>query len=613
MFIRKTTKKDKERTYTNYVLVESVWTEKGPRQKTICSLGSLKPRPKEQWLCLARRVQDALIGQMRVEGYGKEVEAIVQKVESKRKKGVKPRRNLQEIEEEIVSVNPKKIKVEKARQAGPLHAGIHFWRKVEMDSILETAGLSKKSRILSLAMTMNRLISPSSELAMPGWINRTALGDIVGVDFSGLNEDSLYRNMDRLHTQRGFIEKCLSEKETALFNLNNTIYLYDLTSTYFEGQCKSNPKAKRGYSRDKRPDCKQVVIGLVVNRDGFPKAHEVFDGNRQDQTTVGEMLDVLESRVGREKGGTVVVDRGMAHEANLEEIKSREYHYIVASRQFERDEWIDEFEEGEGWDEIIRQPSPRNPFQKKVRVTVKKKVKGEETYVLCRSEGRSEKDRAIWQNKEKRLLSDIKKLSSRIRKGKLKKEKRIYESIGRLKERYPTQCRYYKISYDTKSTKLSWEISSENKAKLEKLHGCYILKTDRKDMDEDEIWRTYSLLTRAEGAFRAMKSPLCERPIFHHLQHRVETHIFLCILAYHLLVAIEKTLIDKNIHTSWATVRDVLSTHEIVTIVLPTSDGNIIKIRRGTEAEPEHLEIYRNLELPFELMKPKKLVGDTSA
>jgi transposase len=611
VFIRKTTKKDKNRTYTNYVLVESVRTEKGPRQKSVCSLGSLKPRPKEEWLSLARRIQDALIGQMRIEGFGDEVEAIVQKVESKRKKGVKPRRNLQEIEEEIVSVNPKKIKVEKPREAGHLHVGIHFWRKVGLDSILETAGLSKKSRILSLAMTMNRLIFPSSELAMPGWVNRTALGDLVGVDFSGLNEDSLYRNMDKLHAQRGFIERCLSEKETALFNLDNTIYLYDLTSTYFEGQCKLNPKAKRGYSRDKRPDCKQVVIGLVVNRDGFPKAHEVFDGNRQDQTTVDEMLDVLESRVGREKSGTVVVDRGMAHEANMEEIKSRGYHYIVASRQVERDEWIDEFEGGEGWEEVIRKPSPRNPCQKKARITVKKKVRGEETYVLCRSEGRHEKDKAIWQNKEKRLLSDLKKLGSRIQKGRLKKEKKIYEAIGRLKERYPTQCRYYEISYDTESRELFWGISSEDKAKLKKLQGCYILKTNRKDMSADEIWRIYSLLTRAESAFRAMKSPLCERPIFHQLQHRVETHIFLCILAYHLLVAIEKTLIDKGIHTSWATVREVLSTHEVVTIILPTSGGDIIKIRRGTEPEPEHLEIYKNLELPFELMKPRKLVGDT--
>jgi transposase len=557
---------------------------------------------------LAKRVEDALIGQMRIGGHGEEVPTIVQKAQDKAKKRIKSRKSLQEVEEEIISVNPKKVKVEEPREAGPLHVGIHFWNKVGLDSILEAAGLSKKSRILSLAMTMNRLISPRSEFAMPGWVNRTALGDIVGVDFSELNEDLLYRNMDKLHSEREFIEECLSEKETTLFNLDDTIYLYDLTSTYFEGQCKLNPKAKRGYSRDKRPECPQVVIGLVINRDGFPKAHEVFDGNRQDSTTVGDILNVLEKRVGRKKGGTVVVDRGMAYESNLEEIRSRGYHYLVASRQGDRDKWIDEFERDESWEEVIREPSVLNPFQKKIEIGVKKRVRGEESYVLCRSEGRYEKDRAIWENKERRLLSDLEKLGSRIQRGDLKNEKKIHESIGRLRERYPRQCRQYQILYDTESHRLSWGINTDNKAKLENLAGCYILRTDRKDMSGDEIWRIYSLLTRAEGAFRAMKSPLCERPIFHQLQKRVETHIFLCVLAYHLLVAIEKTLIDKDIHTSWATVRDALSTHEVVTIVLPTSDGDIIRIRRGTEPEPEHLEIYKNLDVPFELMKPKKLV-----
>lgn len=580
MYIRKTIKKDKGKTYTNYILVESVLTEKGPRQKTICSLGSLKPRPKEQWLLLSYKIQRALIGQMGLEGLDKEVEAIVQKIRDKKDKSPKPRRNLHQIETDLVSVNPDKIKIEKPRQAGSLHVGVRFWDRLELDDILATAGLSRKSRQLTLAMIMNRLIWPSSELAMAGWINRTALGDIAGIDFSHLNEDCLYRNMDKLHSKREPIEKSLSEKETTLFNLDNTILLYDLTSTYFEGQCELNPKAKRGYSRDKRPDCKQVVIGLVVNKDGFPRAHEVFDGNRQDKTTVGEMLDLLEKRVGRQREATVVVDRGMAYKANIEEIKSRGYHYLVASRQAERDEWIDDFEEEEGWEEVLRRPSPRNTFQKKAKITVKKTTKAGNTYILCRSERRHEKDRAIWQNKEKRLTSDLEKLGSRIRKGRLRKEEKIYEAIGRLKERYPTHCRYYQISYDSKSRKLSWEISSENKAKIERLQGAYILKTDR-DISADEIWHIYSLLTRAEGAFRAMKSPLRERPIFHQLQHRVETHIFLCVLAYHLLVAIEKTLVDKGIHTSWATIREVLSTHQVVTIVLPTSDGDIIRIRRG--------------------------------
>ena len=594
MYIRKNTRRHKGKTYTNYVLVESVRTDKGPRQKTVCSLGSMKPRPKEQWLELAQKVQDALVGQMRVEGHGDEVESILQKIEDRKNKKAKQRKTLREKEEEVVSVNPGKVKVEKPREAGPLHVGIHFWRKVEMDEILKSAGLTKKSRMLTLAMTMNRLICPKSENAMPAWINKTALGDMTGIDFSSLNEDALYRNMDKLHKHRGFIEKTLSEKEASLYNLDKTIYLYDLTSTYFEGECKSNPKAKLGYSRDKRPDCKQVVVGLVINRDGFPQAHEIFDGNRTDKTTVGEMLDILEKRVGREKGSAVVVDRGMAYESNLEEIKSRGYHYIVASRQSEREEWLSDFEKDHDWEEIIRRPSPTNPFQKKSRVEIKKRVEGNETYVLCRSEGRIEKDGAIWRKKEKRFLADIKKLSVRIQKGNLKDNNKIYEAIGRLKERYPVQCRYYSISYDALTRSLSFEINQEDRKKMESLYGCYILKTDMEDMSGDEIWRTYSLLTRAESAFRAMKSPLCERPIFHQVEHRVETHIFLCLLAYHLLVAIEKTLLDKGIHTSWAAVREALSTHQVVTVVLPTSDGDTIKIRRGTEPEPEHIEIYSN-------------------
>ncbi len=610
MYIRKNTRRHKGKTYTNYVLVESVRTDKGPRQKTVCSLGSMKPRPKEEWLELARKVQDALVGQLRVEGYGEEVEAILQKIEAGKNKKAKTGKTPQETEQEFVSVKPDKVNVEKPREAGPLHAGMHFWHKVEMDEILKSAGLKEKSRKLTLAMTMNRLICPKSEHAMPNWINKTALGDMTGIDFSSLNEDALYRNMDKLHEHRGYIEKTLSEKEATLYNLDNTIYLYDLTSTYFEGECKANPGAKPGYSRDKRPDCKQVVVGLVINRDGFPQAHEIFDGNRTDKTTVGQMLDILEKRVGRGKGSAVVVDRGMAHESNLEEINSRGYRYIVASRQSEREEWLSEFERDDDWEEIMRRPSPTNPSQKKSKVEIKKRSEGNETYVLCRSGGRIEKDRAIWQKKERRFLRDIKKLSVRIQKGNLKDNNKIHEALGRLKERYPVQCRYYNISYDAPTRSLSYEISEEDKEKMENLYGCYILKTDMEDMNGDEIWRTYSLLTRAESAFRAMKSPLCERPIFHQVEHRVETHIFLCLLAYHLLVAIEKTLQDKDIHTSWESVREALSTHQVVTVVLPTSDGDIIKIRRGTEPEPGHVEIYRNLGLPFELMKPRKLVGD---
>src|SRR6201988_425991 len=194
-----------------------------------------------------------------------------------------------------------------------------------------------------------------------------------------------YRVLDKLHPHRAAIEAALVERERNLFNLDCTIYLYDLTSTYFEGEAAANGKAKRGYSRDHRPDCKQVVIGLVVNRDGFPIAHEVFAGNTQDRTTLATMLDRLKERVGLPEGSTVVVDRGMAYDQNIAEITARKLHYLVASRQPERTRWLADFADAEGFSEVLRSPSPRNPAQRKTRVEVKLRRDGGTTYVLCRS------------------------------------------------------------------------------------------------------------------------------------------------------------------------------------------------------------------------------------
>jgi transposase len=281
---------------------------------------------------------------------------------------------------------------------------------------------------------------------MPDWIRSTALGDILGVDFSSLVDDPLYRNLDRLHPNRAAIESALVERERQLFQLDATVYLYDLTSTYFEGQAKRNPKAKRGYSRDKRPDCKQVVVGLVVGREGFPIAHEIFAGNVQDRQTLGQMLDLLQKRVGLPAGSTVVVDRGLAYADNLAEIRRRQLHYVIAGRHPERDRWLDEFEEPEGFELVPRQPSPRNPFQKKTVIRVKSVRDGDELVVLCTSEERVAKDRAIREKQEQRLIADLALLQQRVEKGRLKREVAIGEAIGRLKERYCRVARYYAIS-----------------------------------------------------------------------------------------------------------------------------------------------------------------------
>jgi len=506
-----------------------------------------------------------------------------------------------------VTVETERVEIEDPREAGPVHVGYTFWRRLGFDEILAKVGFNQKTRTLSCAMVLNRLVCPRSEHAMPEWIRRTALDDILSVEFKTLTGTALYRNLDRLHPERERIESALCERERTLFNLDQTIYLYDLTSTYFEGQALANPKAKHGYSRDKRPDCKQVVVGLVVNRDGFPQAHEVFEGNRADRTTLTAMLDLLDTRVGLKAGQTVVVDRGMAFDDNLAELKSRKLHYVVASRQSERDTWLAEFEDLCGFEEVLRLPSPRNPFQKKSQIKVKLKRREEGTYVLCISSERKEKDRAIREKQEARLQAALKKLEARVKQGRLVKPTKIGEAIGRLKERYPRVARYYEITPDTQTKECTWTVDQEKHHTAEQLDGSYLLKTDRTDLSAEDIWHIYSLLTRAEEAFRSMKSPLAERPIFHQLERRVETHIFLCVLVYHLLVAIEKTLRDKGVHTSWGTVRDLLKTHQVATIALPADRGAVLRIRKGTVPEPEHKKLYTLLDVPERLIRPKKI------
>lgn len=599
MYIRKTRREYKGKTYTNHLLVESVQTPKGPRQRTICSLGSLEPAPAEDWLGLAHKIQSALQGQSSLTRLPAEIPRRSQRA----REGKKPTAP----SEWAVTVEADQVEIEQAREAGPVHVGHQLWRQLGLDTILRRAGLSPRACTLTEAMTMNRLVCPLSEHAMADWIRRTALGDILQEDFSGLQDEALYRNLDRLHPNREGIERQLAEREKTLFDLDDTVYLYDLTSTYFEGQALANPQAKRGYSRDKRPDCKQVVVGLVLDRQGFPKAHEVFDGDTQDRASLDQMLDALEKRTGRRLGTTVIVDRGMAYDENLEQIQKRGQHYLVAGLQGERNHWLEELENDQGWEEVMRTPSPRNPFQKKTRVEIKRQRKGEGVYILCRSEGREEKDRAIREKQEAKLLGDLTKLQQRVSKGQLKEEKKIQRAIGRLQERYPRVARYYEIDYDPLQKNFSWNELADKKAKAKKLDGSYVLKTDRQDLTADEIWRTYILLTRVEDAFRDMKSPLMERPIFHHLKNRTQTHIFLCVLAYHLLAAIEHRFLQAGVHTSWWTLRQQLCTHQVVTVVLPENQhGRVLKIRKATTPEPIHRHIYATLRIPVEVMKPIK-------
>jgi hypothetical protein len=264
------------------------------------------------------------------------------------------------------------------------------------------------------------------------------------------------------------------------------------------------------------------------------------------------------------------------------------------------------FTDDADWTEVVRVPSPRNPAQKKPRVVIKRQTVGAEVHILCRSDARIDKDRAIRDTHEQRLLTDLTKLQARVARGRLRDATKIQEAIGRLKERHPRVARYYTITVDAATPAVHWSEDAATKTAARALDGTYLLKTDRQDLGDEEIWALYMLLTRVEAAFRAMKSPPMERPIFHHLERRVQTHIFLCVLAYHLLVAIERRCLDQGRHTSWATLREALSTHQVVTVVLPAINGRLLRIRKASTPDDAHREIYRVLQIPHEVMKPVK-------
>ena len=602
MFIKRSISKQGGKTYVSHVLVESVLTPAGPRHKTICNLGKMDPGPKEDWLLLAERIQMALGGQSSLFPDPR-VDQAVARIRERQAKA-----SPAELEEpltgevavpDVVPVKTSGVKCQDLRKVGPLHVGHQMWQRLQMEAVLKAVGISAPARKLTEVMTLNRLVSPCSELAMVGWSRREAVNDVLGVDAEQLNEDKFYRNMDKLHGHRLEIERELYAREKSLFNLEGSLVLYDMTNTYFEGQAARNPKAMRGHSKEMRTDCKLVAMGLMLDADGFPIGHEVYAGNTIDGTTVKAMLDGLEARTGRKGGSTVVMDRGFSSADNLKLVRERHYDYLMAGFQQQRNSLLKEFEDLEGWEAI-------QPSANKTPVQIKRIEKGDEVFLLCVSPARAEKERAIRERQEKRLVKDLEALVRAVAKaleqGEPMEDKELGERIGRLRERYPRAGRYYLV--DRKEGVLAWALKAEQRARAEELDGAYFLRTSRKDLGPEEIWRTYIVLTRIESAFRDLKGTLDMRPVYHQKEIRVETHVFLAVLAFHLQVVIERTLKEAGDPTSWETLREELGTHHVVTTLLPTADGKTLAIRRGSVPDRRVGEIYRHLDLDPEPMTP---------
>ncbi len=407
--------------------------------------------------------------------------------------------------------------------------------------------------------------------------------------------------------------RSISQSARELFSLPERLCFFDLTNTYFEGKAAGNAKAKRGHSKEKRSDAPLLTLALIIDEQGFPKYSRLYPGNRCEAKTLVEMIEALiKARPELARDRTVIIDAGIATEENIQALKDKRFHYICVSRTL-----ADVVPEDTDDLQLIREDT-----EKAVKVEVKRFKKDREVHLLCRSSGRQEKDRAIRTRQEQLFIERLTYFREGLsKKGHTKRYAKVLEIIGRLREKYSRASKALEVevipaaeSSKDKAT-LAQDIVWKKRVAYEhqdQLDGCYLLRTDREDLSDAEIWETYVMLTRIETAFRALKSSLGLRPNFHQKEDRADAHMFISVLAYHLLTAIEHRLRSRADHRCWASVRDILSTHQRLTIEYreKTNDGHQQHhLRVCSQPEAEHKLIYERLRLDPEPLPRKRYVG----
>jgi transposase len=600
MYIVASRKKAGEKTYTYYNLVEGIRTPRGPRHRVILSLGKLPDTPPERIKLLGRLIDQRLSGQIRLLPPEAEEESL--RLEAERIAALVISKQAVDGEgEQLVSVKLDGIQAHEAVLLGPVYAGLESWRALGLDEVLIGCGFSSRQIALAMVEVVSRLVAPASELATSAWVGRTALSDLLGQKLASVNKDALYRISDRLWAQREKIESHLAGTERTLFELEETLVIYDLTSTYFEGLAEANPKAQRGYSRDRRGDRKQIVVGMVLDEAGFPKASESWSGDTNDSRTLEGMLRCLEARGGKRQGATVVMDRGIASAENIALLVDRGYHYVVTVAAQSRQRWIEEIRSAD-----FQQLDEYHP-----QIEAFSREREGEMFLVVRSKPRIAKDRAIRQRFTARLSAALGKLADQVESSKIDRQK-AQEAIGRLRQRYQRASRFFstEVVEQDGALQLLWRVDQSKLQQAEILDGVYILKTDRTDLDQGRLWSLYMMLSRVESSFRYLKTSLGIRPIFHQLQQRADGHIFISILAYHLLHAIEQKLLAHGDHRSWPTINEELSTHRALTVELEDADQRMHHIRLATKPTEKQKKIYATLGLATKPLPTKRYVAE---
>lgn len=578
-------------------LVESYRNEEGkPRQRVVVSLGDAA-LPVVEFKAIARAVElrlrreeDLISLDLSSEG-ASWVTRVVRIAEENRAEPIKPGTTC------LDGVMVDRIRTDDVVGFGPHLVGLCAWDALGLSSILEKQGMSEERIALSQLMVVNRLVEPLSEWALADWVNRTALPEMLGVELNRSTKDRLYRTSDELLGYRKEIEKALRESEQELFNLRRSIVLYDVTNTHFEGVCLGNPKAKHGKNKQKRNDCRQVAVGMAFDEHGFALAHEVFEGNIADTKTLLGMLERLD--LGDENLKPVVIlDAGFASEANIQLLEDRGCSYIVNITRGSRSRYAEHFES-----KTFVELANRKPSQKVEVKRITDPNNENRQLVLCRSAQRREKEKAMISKAEESFLADGRSLRKRIEVGQLKKPNVIERKIGALLKKHPRVARFYNVEHKGHTLALT-----RNDAKLDEalsLCGDYVLKTD-KTMGAEMLWELYMTLLKAEKGFKLLKGSLGLRPNFHQLEHRVDGHIFISVLAYHLLRWIGCRLEMAGDVREWYTLRRLLGTHVVTTTRLPLEDGREVSVRKPSFPDEEQQRIYTLLGIDWKRAYPAR-------
>ena len=598
MFIRRTQTRSRTsgEPYSTFRLVETARLGRTVKQTTLLNLGSHFDLPHDEWAALAVRIDELLRGQSSLleatlsdagqalaQRYAAQLIALRPQAASLTTAAAKPEpgelARYQEVDLDCLElVRPRSVGVE--------HAALSAMRQCGFEDKLAELGLNRPQIAAAVGNIIARMASPGSELATHAWLaQRSALGELIDFNFEAMHLNRLYRASDALYKHREALQDHLFAQAQTIFGFGETVTLYDLTNTYFEGVAAGVSKAKRGHSKESRSDCPLVTLAMALDGSGFPRRSRVFAGNASEPATLAQML----SGLGAPPGATVVMDAGIATEANLTWLRAQGYHYVVKSRLRER-----QFD-----------PAQATEVQSAGDVTIKiQRVLDEQGHALlyCHSPAREQKDRAIDTAKAAGFEAVLAKLQAGLSKPRGTKDvAKIMERLGRARQRFARAAQHYQVelTQDASGTQvraITWRLTLKPGSAA--MHpGVYCLRTTLLDLDDATLWRTYTMLTDLESVFRSLKTDLGLRPVFHRIDTRVEGHLFISVLAYHFVHTLRLQLKAQGIDNSWATLRETLATQQRVTATLQRRDGRAVHVRKATRPEPRHHRINEVLGL----------------